>query len=81
MPNKIKALCVLLGPDFSTDIIEIETADHARLALTLSYNWHFEVVTGEESLLFTVPDFVGDLCKAAASSKILLFFVSIKGSA
>jgi major vault protein len=66
-PNQIKALCILLGPDFSTDIIQIETADHARLALTLSYNWHFEVLNGEENKLFSVPDFVGDLCKAAAS--------------
>ena len=38
-PNVIKALCLLLGPDFCTDIITIETADHARLQLQLSYNW------------------------------------------
>ena len=39
-PNVIKALCLLLGPDFCTDIITIETADHARLQLQLSYNWY-----------------------------------------
>ena len=38
-PNVIKALCLLLGPDFCTDIIVVETADHARLSLQLSYNW------------------------------------------
>lgn len=38
-PNVIKSLCLLLGPDFCTDIITIETADHARLQLQLSYNW------------------------------------------
>ena len=38
-PNVIKALCLLLGPDFCTDIITIETANHARLQLQLSYNW------------------------------------------
>ncbi len=38
-PNVIKSLCVLLGPDFCTDILTIETADHARLSLQLSYNW------------------------------------------
>ena len=38
-PNVIKALCLLLGPDFCTDIITIETSDHARLSLQLSYNW------------------------------------------
>lgn len=37
--NVIKAICLLLGPDFCTDIITIETADHARLQLQLSYNW------------------------------------------
>ena len=38
-PNVIKALCLLLGPDFCTDIITVETSDHARLSLQLSYNW------------------------------------------
>lgn len=38
-PNEIKALCLLLGPDFCTDIVVVETADHARLSLQLSYNW------------------------------------------
>ncbi|KAL2078799.1 hypothetical protein ACEWY4_026484 [Coilia grayii] len=67
--NVIKAVCLLLGPDFCTDIITIETADHARLQLQLAYNWHFEVkrdVVAAASL-FSVPDFVGDACKAIAS--------------
>lgn len=69
-PNVIKALCLLLGPDFCTDIVTVETSDHARLQLQLSYNWHFEV--GDKSpkdaaKLFSVPDFVGDACKAIAS--------------
>lgn len=70
-PNVIKALCLLLGPDFCTDIITIETSDHARLSLQLSYNWHFEVKDKdnekEASKIFSVPDFVGDACKAIAS--------------
>lgn len=69
--NVIKAICLLLGPDFCTDIITIETADHARLQLQLSYNWHFEVKTppdtADAAALFSVPDFVGDSCKAIAS--------------
>lgn len=69
--NQIKCLCLLLGPDFCTDVITIETADHARLQLQLSYNWKFDVdsVDREEaaSKLFSVSDFVGDLCKAVAS--------------
>ncbi|KAK7478267.1 hypothetical protein BaRGS_00011281 [Batillaria attramentaria] len=69
-PNQIKALCLLLGPDFCTDIITVETADHARLSLQLSYNWHFEVGTKtpeDAAKLFSVPDFTGDSCKAIAS--------------
>ncbi|XP_070836392.1 major vault protein [Chaetodon trifascialis] len=69
--NIIKAICLLLGPDFCTDIITIETADHARLQLQLSYNWHFDIKTPAEpaqaAALFSVPDFVGDACKAIAS--------------
>ncbi|XP_060883368.1 major vault protein [Labrus mixtus] len=69
--NVNKAICLLLGPDFFTDIITIETADHARLQLQLSYNWHFEVTSpadvADAAALFSVPDFVGDACKAIAS--------------
>lgn len=69
--NAIKSICLLLGPDFFTDIITIETADHARLQLQLSYNWHFDIKTpdnvGEAAALFSVPDFVGDASKAIAS--------------
>jgi major vault protein len=69
--NQIQTLCLLLGPDFFTDVIVIETADHARLSLQLSYNWHFEVsdMTDEKEAakLFSVPDFVGDAAKAIAS--------------
>ncbi|MEQ2190601.1 hypothetical protein XENOCAPTIV_001564 [Xenoophorus captivus] len=69
--NIIKAICLLLGPDFFTDVITIETADHARLQIQLSYNWHFDVKNpadpADAAALFSVPDFVGDACKAIAS--------------
>ncbi|KAM8962473.1 major vault protein [Pelodytes ibericus] len=69
--NVIKAICLLLGPDFCTDLINIETADHARLQIQLSYNWNFEITDKanaiEASKIFSVPDFVGDACKAIAS--------------
>jgi major vault protein len=48
----------------------VETSDHARLSLKLSYNWHFEVDSASQAdalKLFQVPDFVGDSCKAIAS--------------
>jgi len=60
----------LLGPDFMTDVVTVETSDHARLSLTLSYNWHFEVQRDNAesaAKIFSVPDFVGDGCKAIAS--------------
>ncbi|XP_014771874.1 major vault protein [Octopus bimaculoides] len=70
-PNMIRSLCLLLGPDFCTDIITVETSDHARLQLQLSYNWHFQVDDKNDpeiaAMLFSVPDFVGDACKAIAS--------------
>lgn len=69
-PHAIKALCLLLGPDFFTDIIIVETADHARLQLQISYNWHFDVgnkTPDDAAKLFSIPDFVGDACKAIAS--------------
>jgi len=49
-----------------TDIIVVETSDHARLSLKLSYNWRFNY-QGNEDKIFQVPDFVGDGCKAIAS--------------
>jgi major vault protein len=69
-PNQIRSLCLLLGPDFCTDIITIETSDHARLSLQLSYSWNFEVDAQKEEdkkKIFSVPDFIGDACKAIAS--------------
>lgn len=70
-PNAIKSIALQLGPDFMTDILEVETGDHARLRLRLSYNWHF-AISGTKRIeeahkLFQVRDFVGDACKAIAS--------------
>jgi len=69
-PNVISTLCVQLGPDFMTDVVTVETSDHARLQLTLSFNWFFDVdKTSPDSAakIFNVRDFVGDACKALAS--------------
>jgi len=70
-PHVIKSLCLLLGPDFMNDVVVVETSDHARLSLKLSYNWHFEYTTDpadkNSGRIFSVPDFVGDACKAIAS--------------
>jgi len=67
----IKAIKLMLGPDFMSDHVTVETADHAKLLLKLSYNWKFSVnkegSEDETSKIFQVPDFVGDACKAVAS--------------
>jgi len=69
--NMWKAIALFLSPMFTSDIIVVETSDHARLQLDLQYNRHFEIEDytnqAEASKLFCVPDFVGDLCKAMAS--------------
>merc|ERR1712226_893129 len=59
-----------LGPNFMTDIVEVETSDHAKLSLQLCYNWYFNVDQNDkESVqkLFQVQDFVGNCCKNIAS--------------
>lgn len=70
-PNAIKSIALQLGPDFMTDILEVESSDHARLRLRLSYNWHFGISHNNHPelahQLFQVRDFVGDACKAIAS--------------
>eukprot|EP00826_Nyctotherus_ovalis_P051828 TRINITY_DN649_c0_g2_i1.p1 TRINITY_DN649_c0_g2~~TRINITY_DN649_c0_g2_i1.p1 ORF type:complete len:821 (-),score=334.50 TRINITY_DN649_c0_g2_i1:148-2610(-) len=70
VPGRVKTLCVSLGPTFSTDRIQqVETSDHARLELMLSYNWKFRVDNKEVDghKIFNVRDFVGDMCSSVAS--------------
>jgi len=69
-PKVLNVIALLLGPRFSTDAVVVETSDHARLSLKLSYNWCFEIDKNNEEhgkALFAVPDFIGDFCKAIAS--------------
>lgn len=65
-PNEVKTIAIRLGPDFMTDVIEVETMDHARLRLKMAYNWFFDVSDGDYGQIFVVRDFVGDTCKAIA---------------
>ena len=51
-PNQIRSLCLLLGPDFCTDVIVVETSDHARLQLQLSYNWYCRICCLSINYLF-----------------------------
>jgi major vault protein len=69
-PKVLSVVALLLGPRFSTDVVIVETSDHARLSLKLSYNWYFDIDKKNQEQadhLFSVPDFIGDFCKAIAS--------------
>ena len=69
--NQIQCIPLLLGPDFMTDIIEVETKDHARLRLQLTYSWKFVLKNQNDeeinNKLFKVNDFIGDACKNLAA--------------
>lgn len=68
--NAMKSLAIMLGPDYITDIIEIETLDHARLRIKYAANNKFEFEIGNEESerqLFAVPDYIGFVTKNIAS--------------
>lgn len=68
--GQTKSISLFLGPDFMTDEISVETSDHARLLLKLSYNWFFDVDKNskeDSERIFCSKDFVGDLCKTLSS--------------
>lgn len=70
--NVIKSLSLLLGPEIISDLVEVETSDHAKIELDLSYKWHFEYNRENpddeaNKKLFSVGDFVGDLSKSVSS--------------
>lgn len=69
-PGRIRSLHVNLGPDFTSDFIEVETSDHARLLIKLSYHWFFRVNKDDDTearMLFSIQDFIGDMCTIMAS--------------
>lgn len=68
--NAMKCLTLHLGPSVMFDVVDIETSDHARLQVSLGYNWQFRYNKDDPAncaKLFQVPDFVGDACKSIAS--------------
>eukprot|EP00047_Mylnosiga_fluctuans_P004354 m.234036 g.234036 ORF g.234036 m.234036 type:complete len:863 (+) comp12604_c0_seq1:42-2630(+) len=70
VPNALKSIPLMLGPDFITDQIQVETSDHARLNIKYSVNYHFEFDPEDEASLntmFAVPDFVGFVAGGLAS--------------
>ena len=66
----IKSLSLELGPSQIRDQIVVETVDHAKLLLDLSYNWEFRFdKTNDEEVnkIFQNRDYVGNACKAMSS--------------
>ncbi len=67
VPGRVKTLHLLLGPAFSTDVVEVETSDHARLEIKVSFNWLFRLQEKTPELIYNVRDFIGDMCKDMGS--------------
>lgn len=68
--NRIKSLYLFLGPANMSDVLYVETRDHAQLALQLCYDWYFDIPHGDHDAAakcFSVNDFVGDCCSFIAS--------------
>ena len=66
----LTSLCLMLGPDYITDSITVETADHARLSIFYSVNNHFEFDRKnleQVQSLFSLPDFIGFTARHIAS--------------
>ncbi|XP_065921043.1 major vault protein-like [Dysidea avara] len=69
-PKKEGALhtfCLMLGHDYISDHITVETSDHARLKVEYSMNNYFEYESCDPGKLFSVPDFIGFACREIAS--------------
>ncbi|CAI8049163.1 Major vault protein [Geodia barretti] len=69
-PGALITICLMLGPDFISDELVVETSDHARLKVALAMNNYFTVKCGDaesEAKLFSVPDFIGFACREVAS--------------
>jgi major vault protein len=69
-PNALQTICLMLGPDFITDLFEVETSDHARLVIKIAMNNFFDFDRedpGAIQAIFSVPDFIGFVCKNIAS--------------
>ena len=69
----VKTLSLRLGPDFSTDIFNVETSNNAKLQVQISYNWYFRYDPEDhDSLLkmFNVRDCIGEMCRELKSKVV-----------
>ena len=66
----VNTLYLKLGPTFSSDEFVVETIDHTKLKLKVSYDWIFDIQNGDDESalkIFTIRDFIGDMVKTLAS--------------
>lgn len=66
----IKTLCLELGPTTMRDKFIVETSDHAKLHLAVSYKWFFKCKREDQvegNNMFLIRDFIGNACKSLAS--------------
>lgn len=66
----IRTLAMELGPTTMRDRVEVETSDHAKLYLPLSYSWYYKYDKEDSASvekMFSIKDYTGTCCKSMAS--------------
>ena len=64
--KRLKIWKIKLGPNFSTDIIDVRTRDNATIEIKLRYQWKF-MIRDDPELIFSTSDFVGLMTEMMAS--------------
>ena len=66
--ERLKIWKIKLGPNFSTDILDVRTKDNAVLKIKLRYKWKFNLENLEsKENIFSVSDFIGLMTETMAS--------------
>ena len=65
--KRLKIWKIRLGPNFSTDILEVRTRDNAVLRIRYRLKWHINVDMENPDKIFSVSDFVGNMTEMMAS--------------
>ncbi len=69
-PKNTKRLSIWkikLGPNFSTDVIDVRTKDNAVLSIRLRYQWKFIIDDNDHEKIYGTSDFVGLMTEMMAS--------------
>ncbi|KKL85000.1 hypothetical protein LCGC14_1959130 [marine sediment metagenome] len=64
--KRLKIWKIKLGPNFSTDIVEVRTKDNAVLSIRLRYQWKF-IIYDDHEKIYGTNDFVGLMTEMMAS--------------